>query len=106
MTTKTCHNITLHSFSSLRQLPVCDCPNNSFSGGYEPFPIFIDNLDKDFAFSLYELDWDVFGVHIEGAMHRLPILQEIGVFCTSSALRIILQSHYVLLYDGLQKFNL
>ena len=35
-------------------------------GGYEDNPHFITKMEKDFAFGLYELDWDVFGVHIEG----------------------------------------
>ena len=43
--------------------------------------MFLDNVDSDFAFSLYELDWDVFGVHIEGAMHRLPVLETTGTVC-------------------------
>ena len=37
---------------------------------------------KDFAFSLYELDWDVFGVHIEGAVNRVPCLEKIGIKST------------------------
>ena len=53
------------------------------SGGYEPFPVFLDSVDSDFAFSLYELDWDVFGVHIEGAMHRLPVLETTGTVCAA-----------------------
>ena len=46
-------------------------------GGYEVDPIFIEKLDKDFAFGLYELDYDVFGVHIEGAVNRVPCLEEV-----------------------------
>ena len=37
---------------------------------------------KDFAFSLYELDWDVFGIHIEGAVNRVPCLETIGIKST------------------------
>lgn len=51
-------------------------------GGYEPNPIFIDKVEKDFAFSLYELDWDVFGKHIENAVHRIPILEKVGIKST------------------------
>lgn len=35
-----------------------------------------------FAFSLYELDWDVFGVHIDGAVKRCPILAQTGIKST------------------------
>ena len=49
-------------------------------GGYEVDPIFIEELGKDFAFGLYELDYDVFGVHIEGAVNRVPCLEEVKVY--------------------------
>ena len=39
-------------------------------GGYEDNPHFLRKMEKDFAFGLFELDWDVFGVHIEGAINR------------------------------------
>ena len=56
-------------------------------GGYEVNPVFIDSegsrrIAKDFAFGLYELDYDVFGVHIEGAVNRVPCLEESGIKST------------------------
>jgi len=36
-------------------------------GGYEPNPILLDPVAKDFHFGLYELDWSVFETHVEGA---------------------------------------
>ncbi|MPC31556.1 Sarcosine dehydrogenase, mitochondrial [Portunus trituberculatus] len=51
-------------------------------GGYEVNPIFLDRLDKDFSFGLYELDWDVFGAHIEGAINRVPVLERTGIKST------------------------
>ncbi|XP_013787690.1 sarcosine dehydrogenase, mitochondrial-like [Limulus polyphemus] len=51
-------------------------------GGYEPNPIFWENVDKNFAFSLFELDWDVFGTHIENAVHRVPVLENTGIKST------------------------
>nr|CAG4644567.1 EOG090X014D [Leptodora kindtii] len=51
-------------------------------GGYENDPIFVDQIPKDAAFSLYELDWDVFGVHIEGAINRCPVLERTGIKST------------------------
>jgi len=35
-------------------------------------------LDDDFHFGLYELDWDVFGKHVEVATTRIPKLKDIG----------------------------
>lgn len=51
-------------------------------GGYEYNPVLLDKVGRDFAFGLYDLDWDVFGCHIEGAVHRLPALQETGIKST------------------------
>ena len=51
-------------------------------GGYEVDPCFWDNVEKSFAFGLFELDWDVFGVHIEGAVNRVPCLEQIGIKST------------------------
>ncbi|XP_064648723.1 sarcosine dehydrogenase, mitochondrial-like isoform X2 [Lineus longissimus] len=51
-------------------------------GGYEPDPIFTGEMEKDFAFSLYELDWDVFSVHTEGAINRVPVIERTGVKST------------------------
>ena len=51
-------------------------------GGYENNPIFIDQVPRDDVFSLYELDWDVFGVHIQGAINRCPVLEHTGIKST------------------------
>uniref|UniRef100_A0A1E1X2L8 Putative dimethylglycine dehydrogenase n=1 Tax=Amblyomma aureolatum TaxID=187763 RepID=A0A1E1X2L8_9ACAR len=51
-------------------------------GGYEPNPIFIDQLPKDFAFGLFDLDWDVFGTHIESGIRRVPVLEHTGIKST------------------------
>ena len=39
-------------------------------------------LEKDFSFGLYDLDWDVFGAHIEGAINRIPVLERTGIKST------------------------
>ena len=39
-------------------------------------------MEKSFAFGLFELDWDVFGVHIEGAVNRIPCLEQTGIKST------------------------
>ncbi|EQC37078.1 sarcosine dehydrogenase [Saprolegnia diclina VS20] len=51
-------------------------------GGYEPNPIFWENVQNDFAFSLFDLDWDVFSTHINGAVNRVPIIEATGVRST------------------------
>ena len=45
------------------------------------FAVFPQVSDK-FAFSLFDLDWDVFSAHIEGACNRVPVIAETGVKST------------------------
>lgn len=33
-------------------------------------------------FGLYELDWDVFGVHVRGAVQLAPLLETTGIKST------------------------
>eukprot|EP01083_Nonionella_stella_P133287 405177_1 len=51
-------------------------------GGYEANPVFWDEVDEDFAFSLFDLDWDSnsFGLHLSHGMHRVPIIVRRGSF--------------------------
>nr|XP_019937304.1 PREDICTED: sarcosine dehydrogenase, mitochondrial [Paralichthys olivaceus] len=51
-------------------------------GGYEQNPIFWDEVSDKFAFSLFDLDWDVFMQHIEGAINRVPSLEQTGIKST------------------------
>ncbi|KAM8829191.1 sarcosine dehydrogenase, mitochondrial isoform 2-T6 [Spinachia spinachia] len=51
-------------------------------GGYENNPVFWDEVSDDFAFSLFDLDWDVFTQHIEGAINRVPALEQTGIKST------------------------
>jgi sarcosine dehydrogenase len=39
-------------------------------------------VSKDFAFGLFDLDWDVFSAHVDGAVHRVPVIGETGVKST------------------------
>jgi sarcosine dehydrogenase len=39
-------------------------------------------VDPEFAFSLFELDWDVFSSNIEGAINRVPVIESTGVRST------------------------
>ncbi|XP_051907440.1 sarcosine dehydrogenase, mitochondrial [Hippocampus zosterae] len=51
-------------------------------GGYEANPIFWEEVSDKFAFSLFDLDWDVFMQHIEGAINRIPVLEQTGIKST------------------------
>ena len=39
-------------------------------------------MSDKFAFGLFDLDWDVFTQHIEGAINRVPVLAKTGVKST------------------------
>lgn len=39
-------------------------------------------MQKDFAFSLFDLDWDVFSYNIDGAINRVPIIEKTGIKST------------------------
>eukprot|EP01084_Bolivina_argentea_P019665 36577_1 len=67
-------------------------------GGYEANPVFWDEVDEDFAFSLFDLDWDSFGVHLSHGMHRVPIIGETGIkseVCGPSLLHQIINHCWV-----------
>uniref|UniRef100_A0A8B9SIG6 Sarcosine dehydrogenase n=1 Tax=Anas platyrhynchos TaxID=8839 RepID=A0A8B9SIG6_ANAPL len=51
-------------------------------GGYESNPIFWEEVSEKFAFGLFDLDWDVFTQHIEGAINRVPVLEKTGIKST------------------------
>lgn len=51
-------------------------------GGYETNPIFCEEVSDEFAFGLFDLDWDVFTQHIEGAINRVPVLEKTGIKST------------------------
>ena len=43
---------------------------------------FLPQVCDKFAFSLFDLDWDVFMQHIEGAVNRVPVLEQTGIKST------------------------
>ncbi|MEE6505307.1 hypothetical protein FKM82_005492 [Ascaphus truei] len=51
-------------------------------GGYESNPIFWEEVSDKFAFGLFDLDWDVFMQHIQGAINRVPALEKTGIKST------------------------
>jgi sarcosine dehydrogenase len=44
--------------------------------------LIVSQVKNDFAFSLFDLDWDVFSVHIQGACNRVPVIEETGIKST------------------------
>lgn len=44
--------------------------------------VFFEQVSDKFAFSLFDLDWDVFMQHIEGAINRVPALEQTGIKST------------------------
>lgn len=42
----------------------------------------LPQVSHKFAFGLFDLDWDVFTQHIEGAINRVPVLEKTGVKST------------------------
>eukprot|EP00928_Gymnodinium_smaydae_P078300 TRINITY_DN6213_c0_g3_i3.p1 TRINITY_DN6213_c0_g3~~TRINITY_DN6213_c0_g3_i3.p1 ORF type:complete len:952 (+),score=137.14 TRINITY_DN6213_c0_g3_i3:102-2858(+) len=51
-------------------------------GGYEQNPEFWPDVDPEFAFGLFELDYDTFGQNLEGHIQRCPIIEETGIKST------------------------
>ncbi|XP_004613477.2 sarcosine dehydrogenase, mitochondrial [Sorex araneus] len=51
-------------------------------GGYENNPVFWEQVSDKFSFGLFDLDWDVFMQHIEGAVNRVPVLERTGIKST------------------------
>uniref|UniRef100_A0A6I8NGA3 Sarcosine dehydrogenase, mitochondrial n=1 Tax=Ornithorhynchus anatinus TaxID=9258 RepID=A0A6I8NGA3_ORNAN len=51
-------------------------------GGYESNPVFWEEVSDKFAFGLFDLDWDIFTQHIEGAINRVPVLERTGIKST------------------------
>ncbi|XP_062516282.1 sarcosine dehydrogenase, mitochondrial-like [Corticium candelabrum] len=51
-------------------------------GGYESNPIFWEEVEDDFAFSLFDLDWDVFSQHMNAAVNRVPIIGQTPIQST------------------------
>ena len=49
-------------------------------GGYELNPVRLQtadgfDIDDDASYTLFDLDYDVFGVHLEAHIHRVPPLR-------------------------------
>lgn len=51
-------------------------------GGYESNPILLDRVPRDFAFSLYDLDWSTFEDHVQFADQLCPAFGRAGIKST------------------------
>lgn len=51
-------------------------------GGLTDFALLPFQVSDKFAFGLFDLDWDVFTQHIEGAINRVPVLEKTGIKST------------------------
>ncbi|XP_074108249.1 sarcosine dehydrogenase, mitochondrial-like [Cotesia typhae] len=51
-------------------------------GGYEPNPIILKSVPRDFSFGLYELDWTVFNTHVNAMVELVPKLKTTGIKTT------------------------
>ena len=57
-------------------------------GGYEHNPIRLKtaeggwDVEDGFSFGLYDLDYDVFGVHLEAHVNRVPAIEDAGLAST------------------------
>lgn len=53
-----------------------------FSWWIDGFLLMPLQVSDKFAFGLFDLDWDVFTQHIEGAINRVPVLEKTGIKST------------------------
>jgi len=51
-------------------------------GGYEQNPEFWNDIDKQFSFGLFNLDWETFGQNLEGQLQRCPAVEDAGIKST------------------------
>ncbi|CAK1548346.1 unnamed protein product [Leptosia nina] len=51
-------------------------------GGYESNPLILDQLPDNLQFHLYDLNWDIFNVHMESAASLCPKLADVGIKST------------------------
>ena len=56
-------------------------------GGYELNPVRLQtadgfDIDDDASYTLFDLDYDVFGVHLEAHIHRVPSIESAGIAST------------------------
>jgi sarcosine dehydrogenase len=56
--------------------------NSLALGGYEQNPEFWKDVDPEFSFGLFELDWDTFCQNMNGHIQRCPLVESTGIQST------------------------
>ncbi|CAK1599613.1 unnamed protein product [Parnassius mnemosyne] len=75
-------------------------------GGYEGNPHMLDQVPDHLQFHLYDLDWDVFGVHMNSAATLCPKLGTVGVRSTVCGPESFTPDHKPLLGEDPNVFGL
>lgn len=75
-------------------------------GGYEANPHMLDQVPDNLQFHLYELDWDVFSVHMNNAVNLCPKLANVGVKSTVCGPESFTPDHKPLLGEDPNVFGL
>ncbi|XP_045761605.1 sarcosine dehydrogenase, mitochondrial [Maniola jurtina] len=75
-------------------------------GGYEMNPIMLDQVSDSQHFHLYDLDWDVFSVHMNSATSLCPKLGNVGVKSTVCGPESFTPDHKPLLGEDPNVFGL
>ena len=65
------HSATCYSLSKVQN-------DTLFLGTFERNPTFVENLDPDLVFGLYDLDWDVFTPCMNQMIDLMPMLANVG----------------------------
>ncbi len=67
-------------------------------GGYEPNPVIIsDKVESLGPFTLFDLNWDTYGIHIENSAKLMPIIGRTGIRVTTSGPESFTPDHKPLL---------
>ncbi|XP_045507727.1 sarcosine dehydrogenase, mitochondrial [Colias croceus] len=75
-------------------------------GGYEHNPLILDQLPDNLQFHLYDLNWDIFNVHMESAASLCPKLANIGIKSTVCGPESFTPDHKPLLGEDPNLFGL
>ncbi|KAJ0181071.1 hypothetical protein K1T71_003156 [Dendrolimus kikuchii] len=75
-------------------------------GGYEGNPHMLDQVPDNLQFHLYDLDWDIFGVHMTSAQNLCPKLGTVGIKSTVCGPESFTPDHKPLLGEDPNVFGL
>ena len=79
------------------------CGQSFGIGGYEPDPqIISDKVDSLQAYSLFDLNYDKFGINIENSIKLMPVLSETGIKSTTCGPESFTPDHKPLMGEDLR----